>query len=144
MLFHYDGQVDAWMDMEWSPQAIHVMAANQTKWWAHFFAFRNQESNDCRLNGALFDSEILVSRNRSRHKWIFLFRLDRLCSNREALREGSFLFGIMLFINIQSCLIQLWHVLHGQGVIFFSAEFWATWYLYVFRLWLNTRRSHLF
>ncbi|BBN19887.1 hypothetical protein Mp_8g14590 [Marchantia polymorpha subsp. ruderalis] len=33
MLFHYDGQVDAWMDMEWSPQAIHVMAANQTKWW---------------------------------------------------------------------------------------------------------------
>ncbi|KAL2609816.1 hypothetical protein R1flu_028389 [Riccia fluitans] len=33
MLFHYDGKVDGWMDLNWSPQAIHVMAANQTKWW---------------------------------------------------------------------------------------------------------------
>ncbi|KAL3678707.1 hypothetical protein R1sor_021663 [Riccia sorocarpa] len=33
MLFHYDGKVDGWMDLKWGPQAIHVIAANQTKWW---------------------------------------------------------------------------------------------------------------
>lgn len=33
MLFHYDGVVDAWRDLEWSAHAIHVSAINQTKWW---------------------------------------------------------------------------------------------------------------
>ncbi|KAG5625749.1 hypothetical protein H5410_010967 [Solanum commersonii] len=33
MLFHYDGVVDEWNDLEWSNRAIHVSAMNQTKWW---------------------------------------------------------------------------------------------------------------
>ncbi|VFQ79538.1 unnamed protein product [Cuscuta campestris] len=33
MLFHYDGVVDEWNDLEWSRKVIHVSAANQTKWW---------------------------------------------------------------------------------------------------------------
>lgn len=33
MLFHYDGFVDKWRDLLWSDLAIHVSAANQTKWW---------------------------------------------------------------------------------------------------------------
>ncbi|GMN33219.1 hypothetical protein TIFTF001_004037 [Ficus carica] len=33
MLFHYDGFVDKWRDLPWSDLAIHVSAANQTKWW---------------------------------------------------------------------------------------------------------------
>ncbi|KAF6150293.1 hypothetical protein GIB67_033992 [Kingdonia uniflora] len=33
MLFHYDGVVDAWRDLEWSDRIIHVSAVNQTKWW---------------------------------------------------------------------------------------------------------------
>ncbi|KAL5865570.1 hypothetical protein ACOSQ3_003084 [Xanthoceras sorbifolium] len=33
MLFHYDGTVDKWKDLEWSAHAIHVSAMNQTKWW---------------------------------------------------------------------------------------------------------------
>ncbi|XP_021286424.1 uncharacterized protein LOC110418121 [Herrania umbratica] len=33
MLFHYDGVVDEWRDLEWSDRAIHVSAVNQTKWW---------------------------------------------------------------------------------------------------------------
>ncbi|KAL4309073.1 hypothetical protein GQ457_01G007470 [Hibiscus cannabinus] len=33
MLFHYDGVVDEWRDLEWSDQAIHLSAVNQTKWW---------------------------------------------------------------------------------------------------------------
>ncbi|XP_048138463.1 uncharacterized protein LOC115727890 isoform X2 [Rhodamnia argentea] len=33
MLFHYDGNVDGWRDIEWSNRAIHVSAINQTKWW---------------------------------------------------------------------------------------------------------------
>ncbi|KAK8565120.1 hypothetical protein V6N12_058695 [Hibiscus sabdariffa] len=33
MLFHYDGIVDQWKDLEWNDRAIHVSAANQTKWW---------------------------------------------------------------------------------------------------------------
>ncbi|KAK2965807.1 hypothetical protein RJ640_025316 [Escallonia rubra] len=33
MLFHYDGVVDDWRDLEWSSRAIHVSAVNQTKWW---------------------------------------------------------------------------------------------------------------
>lgn len=33
MLFHYDGVVDEWNDMEWSDRVIHVSATNQTKWW---------------------------------------------------------------------------------------------------------------
>ncbi|KAL1534934.1 hypothetical protein AAHA92_31047 [Salvia divinorum] len=33
MLFHYDGVVDEWHDMEWSDAVIHVSATNQTKWW---------------------------------------------------------------------------------------------------------------
>lgn len=33
MLFHYDGNVDDWRDLEWSTRALHVVAAHQTKWW---------------------------------------------------------------------------------------------------------------
>ncbi|KAH9331029.1 hypothetical protein KI387_003137, partial [Taxus chinensis] len=33
MLFHYDGNLDGWKDLEWSNKAIHIVAQNQTKWW---------------------------------------------------------------------------------------------------------------
>ncbi|KAL2470791.1 Protein of unknown function (DUF707) [Abeliophyllum distichum] len=33
MVFHYDGNVDGWKELEWSNYAIHVSAINQTKWW---------------------------------------------------------------------------------------------------------------
>ncbi|KAL3624900.1 hypothetical protein CASFOL_031568 [Castilleja foliolosa] len=33
ILFHYDGNLDGWSDMEWSSEAIHIVAHNQTKWW---------------------------------------------------------------------------------------------------------------
>ncbi|XP_008224979.1 PREDICTED: uncharacterized protein LOC103324663 [Prunus mume] len=33
ILFHYDGNVDGWWDLEWSSDAIHIVAQNQTKWW---------------------------------------------------------------------------------------------------------------
>ncbi|KAK2661957.1 hypothetical protein Ddye_000531 [Dipteronia dyeriana] len=33
MLFHYDGIVDEWKDLAWADHAIHLSAANQTKWW---------------------------------------------------------------------------------------------------------------
>ncbi|GMH24458.1 hypothetical protein Nepgr_026301 [Nepenthes gracilis] len=33
MLFHYDGIVDKWRDLEWSDRVIHLSAKNQTKWW---------------------------------------------------------------------------------------------------------------
>ena len=32
MLFHYDGIVDDWKDLEWSSRAIHLSAISQTKW----------------------------------------------------------------------------------------------------------------
>ncbi|XP_072965337.1 uncharacterized protein [Typha angustifolia] len=33
MLFHYDGIVDKWRDLQWSDTALHVSAISQTKWW---------------------------------------------------------------------------------------------------------------
>ncbi|XP_052202506.1 uncharacterized protein LOC127808144 isoform X2 [Diospyros lotus] len=33
ILFHYDGKVDGWWDLDWSKKAIHIIAHNQTKWW---------------------------------------------------------------------------------------------------------------
>lgn len=33
MLFHYDGFVNEWSDLSWSDNALHISAANQTKWW---------------------------------------------------------------------------------------------------------------
>ncbi|CAN1284269.1 hypothetical protein LINPERPRIM_LOCUS18569 [Linum perenne] len=33
MLFHYDGNLDGWWDLEWSSKAVHIVAHNQTKWW---------------------------------------------------------------------------------------------------------------
>nr|XP_043624578.1 uncharacterized protein LOC122596122 [Erigeron canadensis] len=33
ILFHYDGKMDGWRDLEWSNKAIHIVAQNQTKWW---------------------------------------------------------------------------------------------------------------
>ncbi|CAA0814083.1 Protein of unknown function (DUF707 [Striga hermonthica] len=33
MLFHYDGVVDGWRDLEWSDRVVHITAPNQTKWW---------------------------------------------------------------------------------------------------------------
>ncbi|GMH05410.1 hypothetical protein Nepgr_007250 [Nepenthes gracilis] len=33
VLFHYDGNMEGWSDLEWSNKAIHIMAQNQTKWW---------------------------------------------------------------------------------------------------------------
>ncbi|KVI11069.1 Protein of unknown function DUF707 [Cynara cardunculus var. scolymus] len=33
MVFHYDGFVDQWYDLQWASNVIHVSAMNQTKWW---------------------------------------------------------------------------------------------------------------
>ncbi|KAJ8440361.1 hypothetical protein Cgig2_012797 [Carnegiea gigantea] len=33
VLFHYDGNVDDWKDLEWSAQTLHIAAGIQTKWW---------------------------------------------------------------------------------------------------------------
>ncbi|KAH1208133.1 hypothetical protein GmHk_15G043023 [Glycine max] len=33
ILFHYDGNVDGWWNLDWSSKAIHIIARNQTKWW---------------------------------------------------------------------------------------------------------------
>ncbi|XP_042486164.1 uncharacterized protein LOC122066426, partial [Macadamia integrifolia] len=33
ILFHYDGNVDGWRDLEWNNKVIHIVALNQTKWW---------------------------------------------------------------------------------------------------------------
>ncbi|XP_047323864.1 uncharacterized protein LOC124927488 [Impatiens glandulifera] len=33
MLFHYDDHVNDWGDLQWSKDAIHISANNQTKWW---------------------------------------------------------------------------------------------------------------
>lgn len=33
IMFHYDCNVDGWQDLEWSKEAIHIVAQNQTKWW---------------------------------------------------------------------------------------------------------------
>ncbi|KAL0353104.1 UNVERIFIED_CONTAM: hypothetical protein Sangu_0891700 [Sesamum angustifolium] len=33
VLFHYDGNLDGWWELEWSKEAIHIVAHNQTKWW---------------------------------------------------------------------------------------------------------------
>jgi len=32
VLFHYDGKVDDWNDLDWSAEALHIAAAGQTKW----------------------------------------------------------------------------------------------------------------
>jgi hypothetical protein len=32
ILFHYDGHVDEWDDLEWSARAIHISTRSQTKW----------------------------------------------------------------------------------------------------------------
>nr|KAJ0196345.1 hypothetical protein LSAT_V11C700371410 [Lactuca sativa] len=37
MVFHYDGIVDQWDDLQWSSRVIHISAANQTKWFAKRF-----------------------------------------------------------------------------------------------------------
>lgn len=34
MLFHYDGVVEQWNDLPWSNQSIHIVALQQTKWYA--------------------------------------------------------------------------------------------------------------
>ncbi|KAK6932506.1 Protein of unknown function DUF707, partial [Dillenia turbinata] len=33
VLFHYDGNVNEWWDLDWSSRAIHIAVQNQTKWW---------------------------------------------------------------------------------------------------------------
>ncbi|KAJ3701648.1 hypothetical protein LUZ61_005353 [Rhynchospora tenuis] len=33
LLFHYDGRVSEWDDLEWSKRAIHVSVRKQAKWW---------------------------------------------------------------------------------------------------------------
>ncbi|KAL3680828.1 hypothetical protein R1sor_023784 [Riccia sorocarpa] len=33
LLFHYDGVIDQWDDLEWSKTAIHISASKQPKWW---------------------------------------------------------------------------------------------------------------
>lgn len=33
LLFHYDGNVNGWHDLQWSGSVIHIAANDQTKWW---------------------------------------------------------------------------------------------------------------
>jgi Protein of unknown function (DUF707) len=58
MVFHYDGVVDGWGNLDWTSSAIHVAAINQTKWY--------DDSNDIvsysHLRIALiFSSKIVVN-----------------------------------------------------------------------------------
>lgn len=39
MLFHYDGAVDEWRDLDWSDSVLHVSAINQTKWYYKLLFF---------------------------------------------------------------------------------------------------------
>jgi hypothetical protein len=33
LLFHYDGHVSEWDDLDWSATAIHISTHSQAKWW---------------------------------------------------------------------------------------------------------------
>lgn len=33
MVFHYDGIVEQWDELQWASRVIHISAMNQTKWW---------------------------------------------------------------------------------------------------------------
>ena len=47
ILFHYDGEVDAWRTLPWSDDVVHVSVSKQSKWW---YAKREHESTkSCRL-----------------------------------------------------------------------------------------------
>lgn len=43
ILFHYDGNMDQWWDLEWSSKAIHIVAHNQTKWYSDVFDIKSNK-----------------------------------------------------------------------------------------------------
>ncbi|KAF6155429.1 hypothetical protein GIB67_019955 [Kingdonia uniflora] len=73
MLFHYDGVVDAWRDLEWSDRAIHMSVVNQTKCYISVVKEEGLHISQPTLDATKFEvhHQITTSGRRSRvHRWI--------------------------------------------------------------------------
>ncbi|KAL3382264.1 hypothetical protein AABB24_002027 [Solanum stoloniferum] len=85
MLFHYDGVVDEWNDLEWSNRAIHVSAMNQTKWYISIVREEGLEISQPGLDASKSEvhHHITVRRGRSKvHRRFYrLNRGGRTCDN---------------------------------------------------------------
>ncbi|TXG47323.1 hypothetical protein EZV62_026617 [Acer yangbiense] len=79
ILFHYDGNVDGWGDLDWSNKAAHIVAQNQTKWW---FAKRFLHPDIVAAYDYIFlwDEDLGVENFDPRRKVLGLYGVERICT----------------------------------------------------------------
>lgn len=87
MLFHYDGNLSGWWDLDWSNKAIHVVAENQTKWW---FAKRFLHPDVVSIYDYIFlwDEDLGVE-NFDPGRYLDIVRSERLEISQPALDRNS-------------------------------------------------------
>ncbi|KAF6141186.1 hypothetical protein GIB67_014504 [Kingdonia uniflora] len=73
MLFHYDGAVDAWRDLEWSDRAIHMSVVNQAKCYISVVKEEGLHISQPAIDATKFEvhHQITTRGGRSRvHRWV--------------------------------------------------------------------------
>ncbi|KAJ0017183.1 hypothetical protein Pint_10704 [Pistacia integerrima] len=95
ILFHYDGNVDGWWDLDWSNKAIHIVAQNQTKWW--------------------FAKRFLHPDVVSIYDYIFLWDEDLGVENFDPRRESENGSSVSSHLYLDSSYIQYLKIVKSEG-----------------------------
>nr|GMD10232.1 uncharacterized protein LOC109165405 [Ipomoea batatas] len=125
ILFHYDGNLDGWWDLEWSKEAIHIVAHNQTKWW---FAKRFLHPAVVSAYDYIFlwDEDLGVA-NFHPGRYLEIVKSEGLEISQPALDRNST--GIHHRITIRSKTQKFHRFVEGMAPVFSRSAWHCAWHL---------------
>ncbi|XP_013583507.1 uncharacterized protein BNAC05G08550D isoform X2 [Brassica napus] len=125
VLFHYDGNMDKWWDLEWSSKAIHIVAQNQTKWW---FAKRFLHPDVVSIYDYVFlwDEDLGVE-NFTPERYLKIVKVEGLEISQPALDRNST--EIHHKITLRSKTKKFHRFVEGMAPVFSRAAWFCTWNL---------------
>ncbi|KAG4945546.1 hypothetical protein JHK87_041553 [Glycine soja] len=125
ILFHYDGNVDGWWNLDWSSKAIHIIARNQTKWW---FAKRFLHPDIVSIYDYIFlwDEDLGVE-HFSPSRYVEIIKREGLEISQPALDPNST--EIHHRITIRARTKKFHRFVEGMAPVFSQSAWYCTWHL---------------
>ncbi|XP_022723404.1 uncharacterized protein LOC111280361 isoform X2 [Durio zibethinus] len=125
ILFHYDGNVDGWWDLDWGDKAIHIVAHNQTKWW---FAKRFLHPDIVSIYDYIFlwDEDLGVEHFDPR-RYLEIVKSEGLEISQPALDPNST--EIHHRITIRARMKKFHRFVEGMAPVFSRSAWYCAWHL---------------
>ncbi|MQM02554.1 hypothetical protein Taro_035322 [Colocasia esculenta] len=125
ILFHYDGNVNGWQDLQWCNKAIHVAAQNQTKWW---FAKRFLHPDVVSIYDYIFLwDEDLGLENFHPGRYLSIVKAEGLEISQPALDPKQSEVHHKITIRKKRYMVHRW--VEGMAPVFSRSAWCCTWHL---------------